>query len=153
MLRLSVAVALVAGACAGVVACGGAKAPMKMEQTSGAKPPPPPPGGGAHGQIEQLEAEIAASRTQLELAEPTDPELQGVPAEPLSKPPALQDPQCKPAKTETCTTSCTLSDSICGNAEKICKLAVQINDDWARGRCAKANKTCEASRTKCCGCQ
>ena len=146
VLRLSV-IALVAG----VVACGGAKAPMavKPEQT-GAKPLP---SEDPRTQIDQLEADIAAARDTLGLAEPSESELPGTQAVPLSKPPYLQDGTCKPAKNDTCTKSCTLSDSICGNADKICKLAVEINDDPARGKCVKANKTCELSRKKCCGCQ
>ena len=106
-----------------------------------------------HDQILALEQKIDADRGTLQLAEPMETDYQGSPAEPLGAMPATQDPKCRPAKTETCTTSCTLSDSICNNADSICRLAVEINDDWARGRCAKANKTCDASRTKCCGCQ
>jgi len=68
--------------------------------------------------------------------------------------PYTQDPTCRPAQTETCKTSCTLSDSICGNADSICRIAVDLPaDTWAQNKCAKANKTCEASRKKCCGCQ
>ena len=104
-------------------------------------------------QIEELEAKIVAERTELKLDEPTDAEVQGAPAQPLGAISPLDDPKCRPPRTETCNTSCTLSASICKNADSICRLAVEMNDDWARGKCAKANKTCEASKTKCCGCQ
>jgi hypothetical protein len=110
--------------------------------------------GSKQDQIKQLEEAIDVDRLKLALAEPSESDYATSPAEPMgTKPLAQDDPKCRPAKNETCSTSCTLSDSICTNADKICKLAIEINDDWARGRCAKANKTCEGSRTKCCGCQ
>ena len=145
---------LAALVCAVVVAC--AAAPKKSEVA----PPRTQPDGGhellpasQREQIEQLEAAIAADRTTLELAEPSDAEAMGTKPEPMGTTPAIQNPSCKPAKTDKCTTSCTLSDSICTNADSICRIAVDMNDDWARGRCAKANKTCEGARGKCCGCQ
>ena len=103
-------------------------------------------------EITKLEAQIDADRTKLLIPELAPTDYARTAAEPMGTPVPTQDPKCRPGKSETCTTSCTLSDSICGNAEKICKLAVEVNDDWARGKCAKANQTCEASRTKCCGC-
>jgi len=109
--------------------------------------------GSKQDQIKQLEEAINVDRLKLALDEPPESDYATSPAEPMGAMPSTQDPKCRPAKNETCSTSCTLSDSICGNADKICKLAIEINDDWARGRCAKANKTCEGSRTKCCGCQ
>ncbi|HEY5920465.1 MAG TPA: hypothetical protein VIV11_02285 [Kofleriaceae bacterium] len=104
-------------------------------------------------QIIELDAKIAADLGQLQLAEPAQADFLTTSAQPMGAIPSAQDPKCKPAKNETCDTSCTLSDSICKNADHICRLAVEMNDDWARGRCAKANKSCEASKTKCCGCQ
>ena len=140
--------------CAFIAACAAAPKPSEA--------PPPTMRNQGSGellpaskkqQIEQLEAAIAADRTKLELAEPAQPDYMGTSAEPMGTTPALQNPSCKPAKTDKCTTSCTLSDSICTNADSICRIAVDLNDDWARGRCAKANKTCEGARGKCCGCQ
>lgn len=106
-----------------------------------------------HAQIQQLEDEIAASSTQLQLTEPTPAQIESAPAQPLGALPSTQDPKCRPAQTDTCKTSCTLSDSICSNADKICKLAQSMpGDNWAMNKCAKANTTCESSKTKCCGC-
>jgi len=154
MLRLSVIALLVVG-----VSCGGSKmgarAPTQAapsEATSGAGAPSILPASPKE-QIEQLEAEITTSRTQLELDEPNEQAIQGAPVQPLGALPSTQDPKCHPAQNDTCKTSCTLSDSICSNADKICRLSIEMNDDWSRGRCAKANKTCESSKTKCCGCQ
>jgi hypothetical protein len=146
--------------CVVLAACAaGSKKPMAAEakpmHTSSADAPGTSPlPGSPHDQIQQLEDQIAISRAELKLEEPTLQEIRLAPAEPMGALPAQQDPKCKPAKNDTCTTSCTLSDSICGNANKICELAKSMpGDNWALNKCAKANTTCEQSRTKCCGCQ
>jgi hypothetical protein len=61
---------------------------------------------------------------------------------------------CKPAVSDTCKDSCTLSDSICGNAEKICTLAKQLGaaDSYANEKCAKGTDTCKKSQERCCSC-
>jgi hypothetical protein len=160
MLRLSVIALLLVG-----VSCGGGKmagrAPTAPSTTAEKAPSEAATSGGApsilpaspHDQIEQLEADIAAKRIELKVDEPTEQASQSASMQPLGALPSTQDPKCHPAQNDTCKGSCTLSDSICSNADKICRLAVEMNDDWARGRCAKANKTCELSKTKCCGCQ
>ena len=150
MLRLSVIALLVVSACGGAKGAKSAAPSPESSQTTGAPEVMQPP---QREQIEKLEAEIDASRGQLQLGEPTNPEIAAASTQPMGALPALQDPKCKPAKTESCTSSCTISDSICSNADKICKLASELSDDWARGKCAKANKTCEAAKGKCCGCQ
>lgn len=144
---------LAAACCIAIAACamGGArKSAAPAQEAAGAASPMP---ASPREQIEQLEAEIDASSTQLELAPPSELQMQGAPTQPMGAMPSSADPACRPAKTETCTTSCTLSDSICSNADKICNIAKSMNDDWATKKCAKANTTCEASRAKCCGCQ
>ena len=155
MLRLSVIALLVVG-----VSCGGSKMGARVPGTTAEKAPAE--AGGApsimpaspHDQIEQLDAEITASRTQLKLDEPTEQAIQGAPMQPLGALPSTQDPKCHPAQNDTCKTSCTLSDSICSNANKICEIAkTMAGDNWALNKCAKANTTCESSKTKCCGCQ
>lgn len=150
---------LVVACCIAIASCGasrqksseaGAPAAAPEAGTAGAEVMPATP----RAQIEDLDRQIAADRAQLGLDEPTDAMVQGAPAAPMSVAPASEDPTCRPAATDTCKTSCSLSDSICGNAEKICKLAQDMaGDDWAANKCAKANQTCEASRAKCCGCQ
>jgi hypothetical protein len=141
---------LAAACCMAVAACAmGGKAKSAAPESTAASPMPASP----REQLEQLEAQIEASRTELQLEAPTEPQIQSAPAQPMGVVPATDDPTCRPAKTETCTTSCTLSDSICSNADKICNIAKDLGDAWASGKCAKANSTCEASRAKCCGCQ
>lgn len=144
---------LVLACCCIVLASCGAGKPQKStapapEASSEVLPPDP------RDEIRRLDAEIAESRQQLEIDEPTAAMLEGAPTQPMSIAPSAEDPTCKPAPTERCKTSCELSDSICDNAQKICGIAEQLSGDtWAAGMCAKANKTCEASRAKCCGCQ
>ena len=131
------------------------QAPAPEAHTSGAAAPGDSPlPGSPHDEINQLEQKITIDRSALQLAEPIESDWQQQPATPMGATPAQQDPKCRPAKNDTCTTSCTLSDSICGNANRICELAKSLpGDNWALNKCAKANTTCEQSRTKCCGCQ
>jgi hypothetical protein len=104
-------------------------------------------------EITRLDEDITVDRTRLGLDEPTPAMIETAPTTAMGSKPAIEDPMCRPAKTETCTTSCTLSDSICTNADKICTLAQKLSGDaWAAGKCAKANRTCEAAKKKCCGC-
>ena len=104
-------------------------------------------------QIRDLEDQIVAARTELKLDDPGDSILPDSPATPQGAQPYSANPSCRPAASDTCKTSCTLSDSICGNADKICRIAQDLGGDaWATNKCAKANQTCESSRTKCCGC-
>lgn len=155
--RISAAlVALACGVALASCAAGAQKAAVPApaashETAAGAQSPMP---GDRHDEIEQLEQKIAIDRAQLQLTEPTQQDWQGTPATPMSVAPSADDPKCRPAQNETCKTSCTLSDSICDNANRICKIAEGLpGDTWAIGKCAKANTTCEQSRTKCCGCQ
>ena len=153
---------LMAACCTALVACAsgsqkpassappGALGPPGAASSAGESPLPASP----HDQIEQLAQQIDTARVQLELPAPTAEAIGAAPAQPMGAVPAAQDPKCRPAPTDTCKTSCELSDSICDNADKICKLAAELaGDGWAANKCATANTTCEASRTKCCGCQ
>ena len=154
MVKAAVVNLVVAVACCAAIAACGAKqksaAPAAPEATSAPSVMPASP----RDQILELDDLIAADRAKLALDEPTDAMVQGAPAQPLGAMPSSADPKCRPAASETCKTSCTLSDSICSNADKICRLAQDMaGDAWAQNKCAKANQTCEASRTKCCGCQ
>jgi hypothetical protein len=145
---------IVLGSCAASPKRGGAPMPEPAREaatTGGAAPPMP---GSKQDEINQLEQEINVSRLKLALAEPSDSDFPDTRPVPMGTMPVEQSPSCKPhAKNDTCDTSCTLSNSICTNADKICRIAIDLDDDWSRGKCAKANKTCEASKTKCCGCQ
>ncbi len=143
---------LAAACCMAIVACGAAKrqAASPASEAAGAPMPASP-----RDQITQLDAEIDKTSVELELPPATEPQIQATPAQPMSTVPSSEDPKCHPAKTEKCTSSCSFSDSICGNADKICTIAKNDlpGDTWAAKKCAKANATCESSRTKCCGCQ
>jgi hypothetical protein len=63
-------------------------------------------------------------------------------------------PQTCTAKTETCKDVCTLKDSICKNAGRICELASQLGgtDDNANDKCNQGNASCTAATQRCCGC-
>jgi hypothetical protein len=64
-----------------------------------------------------------------------------------------EDPSCKPAARDTCKDSCTLGDSICGNAKRICDLAAELPADrWAADKCTTATSSCTAAHDRCCGC-
>jgi len=68
---------------------------------------------------------------------------------------ATADAMCtKPVpKTPRCTDVCKLGTSICGNADKICKIAAGIPDDaWAQQTCTESRAACGRSTKRCCGC-
>jgi hypothetical protein len=103
-------------------------------------------------ELDQLYAQVEQERESMQLAEPMY--SPGTPM-PMAEPPTMQtDNTCKPAQSETCTSSCKLSDSICTNAGRICKLAKDLEpDEDAAAKCVKASKTCTTAHDKCCGCQ
>ena len=128
------------------VAAGGAapSAPHEVDPT---------PTAAGHSEIQTLADAIERERVEGSFAAPTPIQLQS-PATPMAQAPSSTDATCKPAKTERCSSSCKLSDSICSNAKKICDLAKDmIGDDWAAKQCTKANATCETANTTCCNCQ
>ncbi|HSD86743.1 MAG TPA: hypothetical protein VLB44_04485 [Kofleriaceae bacterium] len=145
-----------------VAACaaGGAKRSAAPAPQSTATEPPPIAQGGSpdmasvKGQLDGLYAKVEQERQSLQLAEPqieagTAPVAMAT--EPM--PTSTTDKTCKPAPSETCTSSCKLSDSICTNTDKICKLAGELaGDDDAAAKCTKATKTCKSSHEKCCSC-
>jgi len=109
------------------------------------------PAGDPRSQIEQLSHQIDQEREAM--ASPPSAHSMAMSTAPVA--PAMpQEPTCKPPPTETCTDSCTLSGSICGNAKKICDLAKDMaGDAWAEGKCSDANKACSDAHAKCCSCQ
>jgi hypothetical protein len=106
-------------------------------------------------QLDMLYDELEQERQSLQLPEPQI-ESGTAPPMPMATEPmptSTTDKTCKHAPSETCTTSCTLSDKICDNREKICKLAGELaGDQDAADKCTKATKTCKSSHEKCCGC-
>jgi hypothetical protein len=101
----------------------------------------PPRDTDSHGEIDRLASEI-------------DTALANGKVEPLNvKPLHLDDQSCKPAATDACTQSCTLSDSVCENADKICKLADKLpGDTWASQKCQSATDSCKHTHEACCSC-
>ena len=58
------------------------------------------------------------------------------------------------AEPASCEQACQASGSICQAAARICSLADDMDDDWARGRCRLASRTCADVRrrsTNACG--
>jgi hypothetical protein len=53
-----------------------------------------------------------------------------------------------PPRSAVCKESDTLTDSICSSADKICKLAAELNDDKSRAACQRATASCVESRKK-----
>jgi len=158
---------LALGACAALVlACGAARnaqAPTARATTpepgaaadaAGASTAPMP--GDPHGEIEALDARIAAERDRMGLPAP-----QVAAVVPGTEPPTMMavpsvagDAACHPAPSTTCQDSCTLADSICANAGRICELASELpGDDWAAQKCVSGKATCDAAHARCCGCQ
>ena len=74
-------------------------------------------------------------------------------ARPLD-PTAAGGSSCKSGASDTCKDSCTLSTSICKNAERICAIAKQLGerDDYANEKCVKGSGSCKQSKERCCSC-
>jgi hypothetical protein len=158
---MRIVVALVAGACISlVVACAAKRSSMApaspTAETSGSAPTPAGP-QDPHSQIEALTATIADQRVKLGLPAavlepPACPSGRCSPAPEMMT--AHTDPACHPGSSDTCSSSCTLADSICDNATKICTLADQLpGDTWAADHCSSANTSCAEAHKRCCACQ
>lgn len=107
-----------------------------------------------HARIQQLADAIERDRTGGGFAEPTPAAIALLQPTPMATIPSSTDATCKPAKTDRCSSSCKLSDSICVNAGKICDIAKDlIGDKWAGDQCTKATATCNTSHETCCSCQ
>jgi hypothetical protein len=143
-----------------IAACGAAPksavAPAPARTDGGASPSP----GGMHdNRIVEADSRIAAAMKQLGLEHAHDavatcarPPCGPDGAMTLSVKPSA-DPKCTHGTSQTCTDTCTLADSICENADTICKIAKELGSDpWANGKCAGAETSCEKARAKCCGC-
>jgi hypothetical protein len=149
---------LVGGVIAAMIACGGGQ---KSAKTTGAAPAVNSDGGmapptGVHDpRIAKADAEITDAMQKLGVPRPQ-------PTITCAKPPCMpnalgvkptQDPKCVHGTSQTCTDNCALADSICDNADTICKIAKELaNDSWANEKCASAETSCETARGKCCGC-
>jgi hypothetical protein len=143
-----------------IAACamGGAKQSARAPSTMESGAPPQsmqtaPDRASPKEELDYLFAQVEQQRVAMQLGEPQiEPGSQATPMT-TPMPTSKTDPTCKKAASETCQTSCTLSDSICENTDKICKLAADLQpDDDASTKCAKATKTCKSSHEKCCSC-
>jgi hypothetical protein len=135
------------------IACGGAAKTSSMSPASvksephGAGMPPTP----QRSEIEKLDLEIGQAIEKLSIARPLGlPKMNPAAANIV---PPTTDTTCKPAPSDDCRDTCTLGDSICNNAKRICEIAAELgNDDWANEKCAGGKASCDAAREKCCNC-
>ena len=142
--------------CTVAIACGAAQ-----PKASGAAPAAPMARDGSagdpHADIDALDRQITDELARAHVPEPATATCAGATsAEAVSQSFAtlsVSDPQCHPANTDTCTSACTLSTSICNNQQTICDLARQLpGDDWAANKCERARASCQAARDRCCSC-
>jgi hypothetical protein len=109
--------------------------------------------GSPHAQIAQLSQQLDDRRQQLGLPVPSVNGCQPSCAVSAMSVEPRGDAQCHPGQSDACSQTCTLADSICDNAQKICELASQLpGDAWAAQKCSDGKSTCEAAHAKCCAC-
>ncbi len=157
---------LVAGACmASLLACAaGSSQKVSSSPSVSAAGEPAPGSSPQRAEIARLDAAIdteLAKRNQPPAAAPSCSGIglgcTGAADTAMSMgvtPDVRRDPTCKPGPSDTCQDSCTLSDSICSNAGKICSIAKQLGDSdaWANEKCAKGTDSCKRAETRCCSC-
>jgi hypothetical protein len=145
-----------------VVSCGGSSKKATMAPMSAS------PDGGIPGmasdpkaQIEKLDADLTAEFVKLGAGQrppAPSPAANLCPAPPCPQTESVgvkpgTDPTCLKGESQTCKDTCTIADSICDSAIKICKIAETMNNDaWANDKCSSGNASCETARGKCCGC-
>jgi hypothetical protein len=135
--HVSIRVGLAAGACVALVIACAAQQPSAMAPAAANTSSP-------HEEIERLSNEIDADQGRFP-ANATTP----MAAVPEAPPPAT----CVRSPSDTCTQTCTLSDSICRNAKQICDLADQLpGDAWATQKCTGAKASCSTATRRCCDC-
>jgi hypothetical protein len=148
------------GCCAIVIACASHQATavqsMPPQTTGGAPQPAPRPNSPEADQIDALVAQIEKARG-LPLEHGAVPQVENIHSSAMSggTAPVAPTATCEIPKgqSDTCKQSCTLSDSICANAKKICDLAGQMaGDAWAAQKCSDGNATCATAKKQCCEC-
>jgi hypothetical protein len=101
--------------------------------------------------IEKLAGEIREATRKLDMPVVTTGD-EPVPAADRIVLPS-SDATCQPAQQGTCPDICTLAESICKNAKRICEIAAEMNGDaWANGKCIEGKAACDGARVRCCGC-
>jgi hypothetical protein len=141
-----------------IVACAGkqsAMTPVASHQDAGAMAPQSP----GHDEIARLDSQIDAELTQRSLPRAGPPSCSGAScltaagAIPMGSLKRVEGPSCKAPVNDTCKDSCTMADSICKNAERICTISKQLdNDAWANEKCVKGSESCTQSNKLCCSC-
>ena len=151
-------------AAAALVACAaaGSKQMVQAPPTAGAADAGAvmPSGSAEHTEIAQLDQAITDELTKRGLAVPADATCGArcdMAAIAMDSKPVTSDPRmqsCKPGASDTCQDSCTLSDSICKNADRICTIAHQLGDRdaYANDKCVRGSQSCQASKQRCCSC-
>lgn len=144
---------LLAGATVAIVACAAGGAQKAMAPASAGPPQTMPstdshPDDPSHQQIEQLAAQIDQDRVKIGL--PANAHAMSAPISPVAPENARV---CEAPAGSKCGQSCTLSTTICANADQICKLADQLaGDEWAKQKCGDARQTCGDAKKQCCDC-
>lgn len=146
---------LLAGATVAIVACAAGGAQKSTAPASAGAPAPQTmpsadshPDDPNHQQIEQLATAIDQDRIKIGL--PANTHAMSAPISPVAPENARV---CEAPLDSKCGQSCTLSTTICENADKICKLADQLEGDgWAKGKCVDAQQTCGDAKKQCCDC-
>jgi hypothetical protein len=107
-------------------------------------------------EIRDLDAQIGQQMADLGLTPPSDAEVtemiaqSSTPELPAS---SVVDACEQPPQADGCGDVCTLADSICTNAKRICDLADQLpGDEYASQRCAAGRGSCDRAKTRCCDC-
>ena len=151
--------------CAVAIACGGSRAnkssappPSAVQETGGAGTIP----ASTRQQIEELDRQIATDLEKMQLAPPAAAAAAAacmpscdVRAMSQDSVTAAADVRtCAHGTSDTCRSSCDLSEAICKNAGRICDIAGQLaTDDWANQKCASGKSSCDAAHGRCCNCQ
>lgn len=145
--------------CAIMIACAAAsKSAMAPAPTQPTGMRAPMPGSPQDQEIDRLANEIEAERVELALPQaPSTFTCSGATCaqSALGMAAGATAPTlvCKPT-SETCTQACTLADSICSNAKKICEIASQLDgDQWAATKCSDSTQTCKDAKARCCECK
>lgn len=147
--------AVLAGALvAFAIACGGGSSAGKPRAVGGGMP------GDPRAEIDRLDAQIAAEMERLGQPQPQPAPgacTEDCPPQAMAtaaRAAQAEDPACKPAASATCTEACTLKQSICANATRICEIAAQLggSDRYANDKCNRGTASCEAAKQRCCNC-
>lgn len=147
-----------------VVACGGGAYKSSTKPPTSAGPDAMPGLAGAgdpKSQIEALDGQINTEFAKLGMERPLPPPSPA--ADLCANPPCPKadmlavkpsdDPKCVKGTSQTCTDTCSIADSICDAAIKICRISSSMgNDAWAIEKCSSGEASCETARGKCCGC-